>query len=276
MDWTKLQTLAESRDINALFAAMPNRFAAFSAGQGDLLLDYSKTSLTVEAREGLLEIIRAAGVEGKRDAMFAGAKINTTEARAVLHTALRAPEGAEIFLDGENVVPAVHETLRRLFAFAEGVRAGTILAVDGRKFTDVINIGIGGSDLGPVMVTGALAPYHDGPRLHFVANVDAAHLAGTVKTLDPARTLVIVASKTFTTVETMTNAASARAWIAGALGEAAVGSHFCAVSSAVEKAAAFGIAPERVFGFWDWVGGPVLGMVGNWAAGDAGSGGGAF
>jgi glucose-6-phosphate isomerase len=255
MDWTKLQTLAESRDINALFAAMPNRFAAFSAGQGDLLLDYSKTSLTVEAREGLLEIIRAAGVEGKRDAMFAGAKINTTEARAVLHTALRAPEGAEIFLDGENVVPAVHETLRRLFAFAEGVRAGTILAVDGRKFTDVINIGIGGSDLGPVMVTGALAPYHDGPRLHFVANVDAAHLAGTVKTLDPARTLVIVASKTFTTVETMTNAASARAWIAGALGEAAVGSHFCAVSSAVEKAAAFGIAPERVFGFWDWVGG---------------------
>jgi glucose-6-phosphate isomerase len=255
MDWTTLQTLAESRDINALFAANPNRFAEFSAAQADLLLDYSKTSLTAASRDGLLKIIAAAGVEGKRDAMFAGAKINTTEDRAVLHTALRAPEGTKIFVDGQDVVPAVHETLGRLFAFAEGVRAGTILAADGGKFTDVMNIGIGGSDLGPVMVTGALAPYHDGPRLHFVANVDAAHLAGTVKTLDPARTLVIVASKTFTTIETMTNAASTRRWIVEALGEAAVAAHFCAVSSAEEKAAAFGIAPDRVFGFWDWVGG---------------------
>jgi glucose-6-phosphate isomerase len=255
MDWTTLETLAEQRDINALFAASPNRFADFSATQGDMLLDYAKTSLTEEARVGLLGIIRQADVEAKRDAMFAGAKINTTEGRAVLHTAMRAPAGVRVMLDGEDVVPGIHETFERLFAFAEGVRDGSIAAADGGKITDVINIGIGGSDLGPVMVTGALAPYHDGPKLHFVANVDGAHLADTIKGLDPARTLVIVASKTFSTIETMTNAASARRWVVNALGDDAVSAHFCAVSTALDKVAAFGIAPERTFGFWDWVGG---------------------
>jgi glucose-6-phosphate isomerase len=152
-------------------------------------------------------------------------------------------------------MPEVATTLAALYAFANGVRTGAIAAADGGKFADVINIGIGGSDLGPVMVNGALAPYHDGPRLHFVSNVDAAHLADTIKPLDPARTLIIIASKTFTTVETMTNAASARAWIAGACGEEAVTKHFAAVSTALEKVAAFGIAADRVFGFWDWVGG---------------------
>jgi glucose-6-phosphate isomerase len=187
--------------------------------------------------------------------MFRGDKVNNTENRAVLHTALRAPRGATIQVDGENVVPAVHETLDRLFAFAEGIRSGTIAASDGKPFTDVVNIGIGGSDLGPVMATGALAPYHNGPNLHFCANVDAAQISDILRRTDPARTLIIVASKTFTTVETMTNARTARAWLVEALGEAAVGAHFCAVSTALEKVAAFGIAPDRTFGFWDWVGG---------------------
>jgi glucose-6-phosphate isomerase len=203
----------------------------------------------------LLELAAQSGVAAKRDAMFHGEKINTTENRAVLHTALRAPSSAKILVDGEDVIPAVHETLAKLFAFAEGIRAGTIAAADGKPFTDVVNIGIGGSDLGPMMATAALAPYHDGPCLHYCANVDAAHLTDIIKHLDPARTLFIIASKTFTTVETMTNAQSARRWIVAALGEGAVNTHFAAVSTALAKAAAFGIPAERIFGFWDWVGG---------------------
>jgi glucose-6-phosphate isomerase len=241
--------------IVELFAEDAGRFSAFSVALGDLLLDYSKTGITRKARGLLLDLADATGVAGKRDAMFAGEKINVTEGRAVLHTALRAPAGHSVFVDGVDVMPEVHETLGRLYAFAEGVRSGAIAAADGRAFTDVINIGIGGSDLGPAMVTLALAPYADGPRVHFVSNVDGAHLADTVRGLDPARTLVIVASKTFTTIETMTNAHSARRWIVGALGEAAVGAHFAAVSSALEKVAAFGISADRIFGFWDWVGG---------------------
>jgi glucose-6-phosphate isomerase len=251
--WTQLATLPQPGDIRALFAADPARFANFSASFGDLLLDYSKTAITAPARALLLQIALEADVAGKRDAMFTGAKINNTENRAVLHTALRAQH--PIFLDGEDITLAIQTTLNSLFACADGIRSGAITAADGQPFTDVINIGIGGSDLGPAMVTAALAPYHDGPRLHFVSNVDAAHLADTIRPLDPARTLVIIASKTFTTIETMTNAATARAWIAGALGEEAVGAHFAAVSTALDKVAAFGIAPDRVFGFWDWVGG---------------------
>ncbi len=242
--WNELSKIARTGEIRGLFKTS-GRFDDFSASFGDLLLDYSKTAITAEARALLLGIAEGAGVAAKRDAMFAGAAINATENRAVLHTALRA----------NPAMPEVATTLAALYAFANGIRTGAIAAADGDKFTDVINIGIGGSDLGPVMVTGALAPYHDGPRLHFVSNVDAAHLADTIGKLDPARTLVIIASKTFTTVETMTNAASARAWIAGALGEVAVGAHFAAVSTALEKVAAFGIAADRVFGFWDWVGG---------------------
>ncbi len=255
-DWAKLKTLAsEAPDMRTLFATDPQRFARFSTQAAGMLLDFSKTSLTGQSLAALLALARAAGVEARRDAMFAGEPINITENRAALHTALRAPAEARILINGRNIVPEVQETLRRFLDFAEAVRAGRAAATDGRPFSDVVNIGIGGSDLGPAMVTAALAPYHDGPRLHFVSNVDGAHLADTLRGLDPARTLFIIASKTFTTVETMTNAGSARRWLAAALGEGAVGAHFCAVSTALEKCAAFGIAPERIFGFWDWVGG---------------------
>jgi glucose-6-phosphate isomerase len=179
----------------------------------------------------------------------------------VLHTALRAPRTARVPVDGQDVIPAVHAMLDRLFAFAEAVRAGSLTGATGHAFTDIVNIGIGGSDLGPTMITAAMAPYHDGPRVHFVSNVDAAHLVDTLKPLDPARTLFIVASKTFTTVETMTNAQSARRWLVAALGEVAVSAHFTAVSTALDKIAAFGIQPEKTFGFWDWV-------VGHRPAGD--------
>jgi glucose-6-phosphate isomerase len=247
--WAALTRLAaRNTDILSLFEAGENRFTRFSASFDGLLLDYSKTALTDEALTLLLSLAEAAGVPAKRDAMFAGAAINNSENRAVLHTALRAPAGTKLLVDGQDVMPAITKTLNAFCGFAETVRADA-------RITDVINIGIGGSDLGPAMVTAALAPYHDGPKLHFVSNVDGAHLADTIRHLDPARTLVIVASKTFTTVETMTNAASARAWIAGALGEDAVAKHFAAVSTALDKVAAFGIPPARIFGFWDWVGG---------------------
>ena len=241
--------------LRDLFAAEPGRFARFSASLDDMLLDFSKTALTGETLTLLLGLADAAGVLAKRDAMFAGEAINSTERRAVLHVALRNRSNRPILVDGRDVMADVNETLSRMGAFADGIRSGSIAAADGGPITDVVNIGIGGSDLGPVMATLALAPYHDGPRAHFVSNVDSAHLADTLRTLDPARTLFIVASKTFTTVETMTNAHSARAWIVKSIGEAAVGAHFCAVSTALDKVAAFGIGAERTFGFWDWVGG---------------------
>jgi glucose-6-phosphate isomerase len=254
--WTELADLAQRNgDIKTLFAQNPGRFAAFSARLDDMLLDFSKTSLDARALALLLEIAVQAKVAQKRDAMFSGAAINSTENRPVLHTALRNLDNRPVLVNGQDVMPAVNETFARLFAFAEGVRTGNITAADGKPITDVVNLGIGGSDLGPVMATMALSPYHDGPRTHFVANVDGAHLADTLRTLDPARTLIIVASKTFATTETMTNAASARRWIVQHLGEAAVPAHFAAVSTALGKVAAFGIAPERIFGFWDWVGG---------------------
>ncbi|MEP9349376.1 glucose-6-phosphate isomerase [Xanthobacter sp. KR7-225] len=255
--WTSLSTAWEQdrgRHLRQV-AAAPGRFEDFSCGFGDLLLDYSKTALTRQTLGLLLALVKAAGVEARREAMFAGAAINATEGRSVLHVALRDTDAAPLVVDGADVKPPVRETLARLFAFADQVRDGTIAGATGARFTDVVNIGIGGSDLGPVMVTGALAPYHDGPRCHFVSNVDGAHIADTLKGLDPATTLFIVASKTFTTVETMRNAATARAFIKDALGEAAVGDHFAAVSTALEKVGAFGIRPERTFGFWDWVGG---------------------
>ena len=220
-----------------------------------MLLDYSKTSLTPAVLSLLLGLAEGANLAAKRDAMFAGTPINATEHRAVLHTALRNPGNTPILVDGQDIMPGIHASFEKLYTFAEAIRSGAIAAADGKPFTDIINIGIGGSDLGPVMVTQALAPYHNGPRVHFVANVDGAHLADTIRHLDPARTLIIVASKTFSTVETMTNARSARQWIVGALGEQAVAAHFAAVSTALDKVAAFGIAPDRIFGFWDWVGG---------------------
>ncbi len=254
--WKDVKAFADTHiNIADLCAADPDRFTKFSAASDDLLLDYSKTSLTDESLQALLKLAAATHVAAKRDAMFAGEKINVTENRAVLHTALRNVSGTPVLLDGKDVMPDIHASLAQLYAFADSVRSGALAAADGQPFTDVVNIGIGGSDLGPVMVTGALAPYHDGPRLHFVSNVDGAHIADTLRGLNPARTLFIIASKTFVTIETMTNAHTARRWLVAALGEAAVGAHFAAVSTAVDKVAAFGIAPEKIFGFWDWVGG---------------------
>lgn len=242
------------RRIADLFAADAGRFAGFSASLDDLLLDYSKTGLDAGARAALLDLARAADVAGLRDAMFAGRPINETEGRAVLHPALRCAPGDRFAVDGADVTAEVLETRARMLAFAEGVRAGRVTACDGGAFTDVVNVGIGGSDLGPAMAVQALGPLHDGPRVHFVSNVDGAHAAEALKGLDPRRTLVLVASKTFTTQETMTNARTLRGWIEGAVGDRA-GEHFAAISTASELVGAFGIAPERMFGFRDWVGG---------------------
>jgi glucose-6-phosphate isomerase len=242
-------------DIRAAFAADPQRFSRFNAKLGDFLFDYSKCAVNDAVLDGLEALARNAGVETKRDAMFAGAIINITEERAVLHTALRNRSNTPVLVEGKDVMPDVNGVLDAMGAFADGIRSGALKGATGKKITDVVNIGIGGSDLGPVMATLALAPFHDGPRLHFVSNIDGAHIADTLKLLQAETTLVIVASKTFTTIETMTNAATARKFIADALGDAAVGSHFCAVSTALDKVSAFGIDGTRVFGFWDWVGG---------------------
>ncbi|AEG51894.1 glucose-6-phosphate isomerase [Sinorhizobium meliloti] len=245
----------DATDIRAAFAADPNRFSRFSTAFDDLLFDYSKCAVNDRIIDGLEALAKAAKVEEKRDAMFRGDIINITEERAVLHTALRNRSNRPVLVDGKDVMPDVNAVLEAMGKFADDVRSGALKGATGKKITDVVNIGIGGSDLGPVMATLALAPFHDGPRLHFVSNVDGAHIADTLKLLDPETSLFIVASKTFTTIETMTNAATARAFIAGKLGEAAVGHHFAAVSTALDKVGAFGIDAARVFGFWDWVGG---------------------
>lgn len=241
--------------LRRLFAEDPGRFDALSFGFEDMLLDLSKLHWDRDTIAGLAAFARARGMEHRRAAMFAGEPINATEARAVLHVALRNRGEAPVLVDGRDVMPSVRTTLAQMEAFARGIRDGSILSAAGRPFTDVVNIGIGGSDLGPAMVTAALAPFADGPRLHYVSNVDGAHIADTLKGLDPRTTLIIVASKTFTTIETMTNARTARQWIVKALGENAVGAHFAAVSTALDKVGAFGIDAARVFGFWDWVGG---------------------
>jgi glucose-6-phosphate isomerase len=242
--------------LRDLFAADPDRFERFSLTLGDLTLDYSKNRIVPQTMPVLCRLAEQAGVAELRDAMFVGTPINLTEGRAVLHVALRAPPNADIRVDGENIVPGVHATLDKFLAFAEDIRSGQIRGVAADRFSDVVNIGIGGSDLGPSMATEALAPYRGvGPKLHFVSNVDGAHLADTLADLDAERTLFLIASKTFTTSETMTNAASARQWLGYRLGEEAVGEHFAAISSNLDKVAEFGIRPERVFGFWDWVGG---------------------
>jgi glucose-6-phosphate isomerase len=216
-----------------------------------MLFDWSKTNIDAEGKRLLLALAEAAGVADKRHAMFSGAKINDTEGRAVLHTALRNTDGT-VIVDGKNVVPGVQAVLSAMADFAQDVRSGRF-AGQGGAITDVVNIGIGGSDLGPAMATLALAPYHDGPRVHYVSNVDGAHIADTLKGLNPETTLVIVASKTFTTIETMTNAETARAWTAKKVANPAA--QFAAVSTALDRTAAFGIDPARVFGFEDWVGG---------------------
>jgi len=257
----KLKAAVSSTNATAIreaFASDPERFDKYHAWYQDLLFDFSKTAVNEPIMRLLEELSHVAGVAAKREAMFAGEIINITEKRAVLHTALRNRANSPVIVDGRDVMPEVNAVLEAMGKFAEGVRSGRIAGATGKKITDVINIGIGGSDLGPVMTTLALAPYHDGPRLHYVSNIDAAHIQDTLHLphpLDPETTLFIIASKTFTTIETMTNAQTAREFIAGALGEAAVKHHFAAVSTALDKVSAFGIDPDRVFGFWDWVGG---------------------
>ncbi|MGB3833686.1 MAG: glucose-6-phosphate isomerase [Mesorhizobium sp.] len=255
---------ATPMDMRRAFADDPARFAGFSATDGDLLLDWSKCALDRKTMELLFSLARAADVEGRRAAMFSGRHINVTEDRAVLHTALRDLDRKDLVVDGQDVNGDVLAVLDAMGAFADAVRSGEAAGASGKKITDVVNIGIGGSDLGPAMATLALAPYHDGPRAHYVSNIDGAHIHDTLKGLSAETTLFVIASKTFTTVETMTNAETARRWVARELGEAAVAKHFAAVSTALDLVAKFGIDKDRVFGFWDWVGGrySVWGAIG--------------
>ncbi|MFP4327949.1 MAG: glucose-6-phosphate isomerase [Paracoccaceae bacterium] len=253
--WSRLDDFAarhRDRAILSLFEADPRRAEAFSVRAGGMLFDYSKTNLDAGIRAALIALADGADLPGRARAMMAGAPINETEHRAVLHTALRDPDGPPMHVDGQDIRPGIRETLARMQAFAGALRAGRFTG-QGGPITDVVNIGIGGSDLGPAMAVRALAPYHDGPRCHFLSNVDGAAAADTLAGLNPETTLAIVASKTFTTVETMTNAATLRDWMGRAVADPAA--QFAAVSTAEDRTAGFGIPPERVFGFADWVGG---------------------
>jgi len=245
------------RHMRELFAADPDRFRRFSLQHDDLLLDYSKNRIDQQTLALLLDLARAADLPGWIEKMFRGEKINFTENRAVLHVALRNRSNAPILVDGVDVMPQVNAVLEKMGRFSTAVRDGQWRGHSGKPISDIVNIGIGGSDLGPVMVTEALRPYWQaGLRPHFVSNIDGTHLAETLRGLDPETTLFIVASKTFTTQETLTNAHSARDWLLAALGdEAAVARHFVALSTNREAVQAFGIDPENMFEFWDWVGG---------------------
>ena len=246
----------DEQPMRVQFALDPNRFKRYSASAGDLLLDYSKNRIDEPTMAALFDLARAVDLEGHRKAMWAGKHINVTEDRAVMHMALRYQGDKPVKIDGRDVMPDVRAVLAAMKSFTGQVRDGSIRGSSGEAFTDIVNIGIGGSDLGPVMATLALAPYTRADlRLHYVSNVDGAHLHDTLKGLDPKRTMFIIASKTFTTDETMTNASSARGWIASALGEAAVTDHFAALSTNLAACDAFGIKSDRIFGFWDWVGG---------------------
>ncbi|MCT4656618.1 MAG: glucose-6-phosphate isomerase [Cohaesibacter sp.] len=257
--WTDLlrhRTEFETFHLRDAFAADPQRFTRYSAElDGCLTLDYSRNRITDRTLTLLELLLDQAGVREAYHRMSAGEKLNGTEDRSVLHIALRGSVASDLVVDGETVLEAVGAVKDRLYAFAHGVRDGQITASDGQPFTTILNLGIGGSDLGPRMVTHTLRAFHDGPEVHFVSNVDGAHIRDCLETLDPQRTLVLVASKSFTTQETMVNARAARAWIASAVGEEKAGEHFVALSSNLEAVEAFGIAPDRMFGFWDWVGG---------------------
>ena len=251
--------LQQTRELTTqqLFAQDPRRFAEFHAAIDGLIFDYSKQRVSAETMALLRDLAEAAGLDERRKALFAGERVNVTENRSVLHMALRnVTPGKAMMSDGKDVMPEVREVRERVGAFADGVRGGTIKAANGERFTHVVNIGIGGSDLGPAMAARALSPFvAEHLSLHFVSNVDGADLGDTLKRVPLATTLFIVCSKTFTTLETMTNARSARKALADALGESAVADHFCAVSTQLDKIAEFGIKSDRVFGFWDWVGG---------------------
>ena len=258
--WQALTThYAQIKDVHlrTLFAEDPGRAERFSAEGAGLFLDYSKNRITDETLQLLLALAKDRGVAHRRDAMFAGEKINATERRAVLHVALRAPRGAHIAVDGADVVPDVHAVLDAMADFATRLRGGTLSGHTGKRIRNVVNIGIGGSYLGPEMAYLALRDFSDrSMTFRFVANVDGADLTEATRDLDAAETLFIVSSKTFTTLETMTNAAAARTWLLQRLGpNAAVAKHFAAVSTNFQAATKFGIDPAHIFGFWDWVGG---------------------
>ncbi|CED92187.1 MAG: glucose-6-phosphate isomerase [Actinomyces succiniciruminis] len=262
--WKRLTELHQSMepDLRAWFAQDPQRAERYSYEVGDLFVDLSKNFLTDEVRDALVELAEAVDVPGRRDAMFAGEHINITEDRAVLHTALRRPATDTLTVDGQDVVADVHEVLEKIYAFARRVRSGEWTGVTGKPIKTVVNIGIGGSDLGPVMVYEALRPYvQEGLEARFISNIDPNDCAEKVSDLDPETTLFIIASKTFTTLETLTNARMARTWLLEALAargistDGAVAKHFVAVSTALDKVEAFGIDPANAFGFWNWVGG---------------------
>ncbi len=259
--WKALTTHCKqvrARHLRELFAEDPKRGERLTARAGGLFLDYSKNRVTNETLKLLVQLASESGLRGRIDAMFGGEKINFTEGRAVLHVALRAPKGAKIQVDGVNVVPAVHEVLDKMEHFAQRVRTGAWKGHTGKRIKNIVNIGIGGSDLGPVMAYEALKHYSErGLTFRFVSNVDGIDFVEATQDLNPAETLFVVSSKTFTTQETMANAGSARDWLVKGLGgnAKAVAKHFVAVSTNAEKVSAFGIDTANMFGFWDWVGG---------------------
>jgi glucose-6-phosphate isomerase len=259
--WTALEAHYEQvkgLHLRQLFADDPERGERMTAEGAGIFLDYSKNRITDDTLPLLVQLAEESGLRARIDAMFRGEKINISEGRAVLHVALRAPKGASIVVDGENVVPGVHEVLDQMSDFAERVRSGAWTGHTGKRIRNVINVGIGGSDLGPVMAYEALKHYSDrAMTFRFVSNVDGTDFAEAVRDLDPAETLFIVASKTFTTLETMTNAHSARDWSLAGLGgdQTSVARHFVAVSTNAAEVAKFGIDTANMFGFWDWVGG---------------------
>ena len=257
--WKELEknyAAVRAAHMRDMFEDNPDRFNDFSISLGDFMVDYSKNRINKETMNLLVRLAKETGVEKARDDMFSGEKINTTENRAVLHTALRNRSNRAVYVDGKNVMPQINDVLKKMKAFSAAVRSGEWKGETGKAITDVVNIGIGGSDLGPVMVVEALKHYgKEGLNVHFVSNVDGTHMVETLKNLDPETTLFIVASKTFTTQETLTNAKTAREWLVGALGEQAVAKHFVALSTNTAEVEKFGIDPANMFEFWDWVGG---------------------
>ncbi|MGA4786167.1 glucose-6-phosphate isomerase [Nocardia sp. AB354] len=257
--WRKLHdhySAVADRHLREFFAEDPDRGRELTVEVGDLHIDYSKHRITRETLDLLLDLAETAGVARRRDAMFAGEHINTSEDRAVGHVALRLPAGASMMIDGADAGAQVHEVLRRMGDFTDAVRSGQWRGAGGERISTVVNIGIGGSDLGPAMLYQALRHYADaGISARFVSNIDPADLTAKLDGLDPARTLFVVASKTFSTLETLTNATAARRWLVAALGEDAVAKHFVAVSTHAQRVADFGIDTANMFEFWDWVGG---------------------
>ena len=251
----QIRSQLKNLSISDLFTLNPKRFEEFSTSIDDMILDYSKLHVNKDVLTTLFKLARVCDVEEKRDAMYRGDKINITENRAVLHIALRNKLDNPIYVDDRDIMQDVHDGLEKMQEFANGIRDGKIVSSSNEAFTDIVNIGIGGSHLGPAMVTESLKPFHDGPKLHFVSNIDSSHITDVLSTLDPKKTLILIASKTFTTIETMTNAKTAMQWMSNAVGVENVSEHFAAISTALDKTKDFGIKDNHVFGYWDWVGG---------------------